>query len=143
MGNTAGTGWNAPEPPVPVVRGLAELVEILDAMAASPLGARPKSNQDLMERIKTSPLEPVLKSLTIVYQKLGPLEGSPEHLQAQAAQSASTPGPGPSSAQKPTPAAAPATAGIKKTEADLKSVSSKLHSVSQAVTVSRRPFATF
>ncbi|KAG8931300.1 hypothetical protein FRC00_000833 [Tulasnella sp. 408] len=130
--NAAGTSSNTTAER-PVVQGLAELVEILDAMAASPLGARPKSNQDLIERIKKSPLEPVLKSLTIVSQKLGPLEGSPEQL-LQAAQSQPTPGSGPSSAKQPTPAAAPAAAGIRKTEADLKSVSSKLNSVSQAVT---------
>ncbi|KAG9042503.1 hypothetical protein FS837_010765 [Tulasnella sp. UAMH 9824] len=132
MGNAAGTGWNAAEPPV--VRGLAELVEMVDAMAASPLGARPKLNQEVVEKVKASPLEPVLKSLAIVFKKLGPLEGSPEHLQAQAAQSASTPGSGPSSGQLPTPAAASAEAGITKTEAGLISVSSKLNSVSQAVT---------
>ncbi|KAG8931301.1 hypothetical protein FRC00_000834 [Tulasnella sp. 408] len=133
--NAAGFARNAAEPGAPaVVRGLAELVEVLDAMAASPLGARPKLNSELIKSISNSPLEPVLKALNPVYKKLGPLEGSPEHLQAQAAQVASTPGSGPSSTQQPTPAAASAAAAITKTEAGLISVSSKLNSVSQAVT---------
>lgn len=68
----------------PVVPGLDELVEVLSMMAAAPLGARPKLNQELIERIRNSPLHPVLKELKPVYKKLGPLEGSPEHLQAQA-----------------------------------------------------------
>ncbi|KAG8923062.1 hypothetical protein FRC00_006676 [Tulasnella sp. 408] len=98
-----------------VVPGLAELVEVVAAMAAAPLGARPKLNQDLIEKINHSPLHPVLKELQPVYKKLGPLVGSAEHLQAQAqahaqAQAAqrteaqttttqpeSAPGPGPSS----------------------------------------------
>ncbi|KAG8914218.1 hypothetical protein FRC00_000494 [Tulasnella sp. 408] len=140
----AGNTRNAPVPPV--LPGLAELVEILNAMAAAPLGARPKLNQASIERIRNSQLHPVIDGLQSVYRKLGPLEGSSEHLQAQGAQqpngnlptplTASTPGPGPSSAQQPTPAAAPAAAGITNAEAGLKSVSSKLKSVSEAITTS-------
>ncbi|KAG9042504.1 hypothetical protein FS837_010766 [Tulasnella sp. UAMH 9824] len=126
------------------VPGLAELVEVLSAMAATPLGARPKLNQDSIEKIKNSSLHSVLNGLKLIYQKIGPLEGSPEHLQTQAIQwpnnlppsrqPPSTPGPSRSSAQQPTPAAAPAAAGITNAEASLRSVSTKLNSVSQAVT---------
>ncbi|KAG8914216.1 hypothetical protein FRC00_000492 [Tulasnella sp. 408] len=97
----------------PVVPGLDDLVEVLSMMAAAPPGARPRLNQDHIERINNSPLHPVLKQLQPIYKKLGPLEGSPEHLQAQAQaqivqrmetllaspQSESAPGPGPSSAR--------------------------------------------
>ncbi|KAG8930806.1 hypothetical protein FRC01_002255 [Tulasnella sp. 417] len=115
-GNAAGTAvanGAASEPPA--LPGLAELVEVLNAMAAAPLGARPHINQEVIERIKNSPLSPVLKGLNPVYQKLGPLEGSPEHLQAQAqaetaqrpethpptSQPSSASGPGPSSPRSP------------------------------------------
>lgn len=126
--------------------GLAELIGILEAMAAVSLGARPRLDQDLIDKVKSSPLLPVLYPLQSVYKKLGPLEGSPEHLQAQAQaaqrpvalprtpQPASNPGSSPSLAQQPTPAAAPAAAGITSAEVGLKSVSSKLDSVSQAIT---------
>ncbi|KAG8930503.1 hypothetical protein FRC01_002679 [Tulasnella sp. 417] len=110
-GTTAGNR-TASEPPT--LPGLAELVEVLNAMAASPLGARPHINPEVIERIKNSPLSPVLKGLNPVYKKLGPLEGSPEHLQAQAqaeaaqrpevhptSQPSSAPGPGPSSPHPP------------------------------------------
>ncbi|KAG9042505.1 hypothetical protein FS837_010767 [Tulasnella sp. UAMH 9824] len=154
----------------PAVPGLAELVEVLSAMAAAPLGARPKLNQDLIAKIKNSPLHPVLEELNVVYRKLGHLEGSPEHLQAQAqahaqaqaaqrteahpptSQPESAPGPGPSSARQEashsatTPAAGSSTtqhppptpvldvAELKNMEATLRSLSSKLDVVSQAVT---------
>ncbi|KAG8930805.1 hypothetical protein FRC01_002254 [Tulasnella sp. 417] len=128
-GNVHGKGAatpnrNAPEPPV--VLGLTELCEVLGAMANAPLGARPKLNQDLIERIKNSPLHPVLNELQPIYKKLGPLEGSPEHLQAQAQAEAagqtgahpptsrpeSSPGPGPSPPHaEPTPPASTAASG--------------------------------
>lgn len=135
--------------------GLAELIGILEAMAAVSLGARPRLDQDLIDKVKSSPLLPVLYPLQSVYKKLGPLEGSPEHLQAQAQaaqrpvalprtpQPASNPGSSPSLAQQPTPAAAPAAAGITSAEVGLKSVSSKLDSVSQAITVRRRVLSEF
>ncbi|KAG8931302.1 hypothetical protein FRC00_000835 [Tulasnella sp. 408] len=139
-------GGGSPGADPTAVPGLAELIGILEAMAAVSLGARPRLDQDLIEKVKNSPLLPALYPLQSVYKKLGPLEGSPEHLQAQAQavqrpvahprspQSASNPGSSPSSAQQPTPAAAPAAAGITSAEAGLKSVSSKLDSVSQAIT---------
>lgn len=141
-----GNGRDASE--LPVVPGLAELVEVLNAMAAAPLGERPQLDRASIDRIKDSQLRPVLKGLEAIYIKFGPLEGSLVHLQAQTAQqpngnlptplTASTPGSGLASAQQPTPAAAaPATAGITSAEAGLKSVSSKLKSVSEAITVSR------
>lgn len=150
--NTAGGGGNTAEPPV--VPGLAELIEILSAMAAAPLGARPKLNPDTITKIRDSPLGPVLKELQHIHKKLGPLEGSPEHLQAQAAQRqeahppaqqpASTPWSGLSSAHQPTPAAAaPGPTGIASAEAGLRLVSSKLISVSQAVMVRHLVFYFF
>ncbi|KAG9042244.1 hypothetical protein FS837_011102 [Tulasnella sp. UAMH 9824] len=140
----AASAANRNPPEQPVISGLAELVEVLNAMAAAPLGARPKIKPELIEKIKKSPLHPVLGELQPIFKKLGPIEGSPEHLQAQGTQqpngslatplTASTPGFGPSAAQQPTPAAAPAAAGITNAEAGLKSVSSKLKSVSEAIT---------
>ncbi|KAG8930505.1 hypothetical protein FRC01_002681 [Tulasnella sp. 417] len=144
ISNAAASGSNAAEPQV--VPGLTELVEILKAMAAAPLGARPNLKPDPIEAIKNSPLRPVLIEVQQIYKKLGPLEGSPEHLQAQAQAAQQTtahppgpqaepaPVPGPSLSQQPTPAAAPAAAGITNAQAGLISVSAKLNSVSQAVT---------
>ncbi|KAG8930507.1 hypothetical protein FRC01_002683 [Tulasnella sp. 417] len=144
-GNATAADKNAAEPPV--VPGLAELVEVLSAMAAAPQGVRPKLNLDLIERIKNSPLHPVLKELQPVYKKLGPLEGSPDHLQAQAQaaqhpgvnpptpQPTSAPEPGPSSPQPPLPTSAALNADdIKNVEVMLTSLSSKLDSISHAVT---------
>lgn len=152
---------NSTEPPV--IPGLAELVEVLNAMATAPPGVRPQLNQELIERIRDSPLSPVLKELNPVYHKLGPPEGSQE-AQAQAAQRAeahppppqpaSTPGPGPSpsqahppqptstsghvpsSAQQPLPTpTALDVAELKSMQAGLRSISSTLDSVAQVVTV--------
>ncbi|KAG8923063.1 hypothetical protein FRC00_006677, partial [Tulasnella sp. 408] len=167
-GNTAANSASAASknpPEQPIIPGLAELVEVLNAMAAAPLGARPKINPELIEKIKNSPLHPVLGGLQPVFKKLGPTEGSPEHQQAQAEaaqragahpptpQPESAPGPGPSSVQPelprltstpafdpssvhqppPTPAALDV-AELKKMEATLISLSSKLDFVSHAVT---------
>ncbi|KAG9042247.1 hypothetical protein FS837_011105 [Tulasnella sp. UAMH 9824] len=117
--NPAGAANRNPQEQ-PVIPGLAELVEVLNAMAAAPLGTRPKINTELIEKIKNSPLHPVLGGLQPIFKKLGPkLEGSPEHQQAQAqaqaeaaqrgeahpsaSQPESAPGPGPSSVQPEPP----------------------------------------
>ncbi|KAG8923827.1 hypothetical protein FRC00_005807, partial [Tulasnella sp. 408] len=165
-GNTAANAAstaNRNPPEQPVIPGLAELVEVMNAMAAAPLGARPRINPELIDKIKNSPLHPVLGGLQPVFKKLGPLEGSPEHQQAQAQAEAaqragahpstpqpeSAPGPGPSSVQPqssqlastpesdpssvPIPAALDV-AELKRMEAALSSLSSKLDFVSHAVT---------
>ncbi|KAG8930808.1 hypothetical protein FRC01_002257 [Tulasnella sp. 417] len=119
--NIAAPGGNAAESPA--ISGLAELVQVLSAMAAAPLGARPKLDQEAIERINNSPLQPVLTELRPIYKKLGPLEGSPEHLQAQARAAQQTaahspdsqPGPasvhGPASGAGSAPGPGPATGG--------------------------------
>ncbi|KAG9042243.1 hypothetical protein FS837_011101 [Tulasnella sp. UAMH 9824] len=133
-GNAAGAEMDAAEPPV--VPGLADLVEFLNTLGATPLGVRPQLNPEQVERLKKSPLRPALQALQPIYRKIveAQVPQQPE-TNAPTPQPAPSRWPGPwSSAKQPTPAAAPAAAGITKTEAGLNSVSSKLNSVSQAVT---------
>ncbi|KAG8914217.1 hypothetical protein FRC00_000493 [Tulasnella sp. 408] len=144
-GNAASAGRNEEEPPV--VPGLADLIEFINAMGATPPRGQPQLHREQVERIEKSPLRPALQALRPIYRMLFPSEGSSGTAQTQAQvpeqpeaiaptpQPASTLGPGSwRSTKRPTPAAAPAAAGITKTEAGLKLVSSKLNSVSQAVT---------
>ncbi|KAG8952779.1 hypothetical protein FRC04_003703 [Tulasnella sp. 424] len=130
-------GGSVEEPPQPLP-GLVELVEILDIMGAAPPGVRPPINQELIERIKSSPLQPVTKLLRPIWLKLGspenPAEQPPRPEANQPSQPTSTPGPDPSSTQQPTPPeVTPNGTEIKHIEAGLQSLSSKLDSVTRAV----------
>lgn len=60
------------------ILGLAELVEVLNVMATTPPGVPPQLNQTLINRIKNSPLSPVIKELDSLYTRLSPPEGSQE-----------------------------------------------------------------
>ncbi|KAG8930504.1 hypothetical protein FRC01_002680 [Tulasnella sp. 417] len=141
----------------PVVPGLADLIEVINVMGSAPPGVRPKLDQGLLNRVKATPLRPALKALEPIYMKLGSTtENVPEQTQRQEShqqppQPVSPPGPDPSSSQplQPTPTpvlgssssqqAAPATSApdaieLKNVDAGLKSLSSKLDSVSQVFT---------
>ncbi|KIO29992.1 hypothetical protein M407DRAFT_225669 [Tulasnella calospora MUT 4182] len=156
-GNGASANRSGEEPPV--IPGLAELIEVINTMASAPPGVRPKLNQALLDRVKGTPVHPVLKALEPVYLKLGPpVKNAPDQTQRPEAhqsppQPTSTPGPdpssahsqtpqptpapvsGPSSAQQPAPTtAAPDTAELKNVEAGVTALYSKLDFVSQAVT---------
>ncbi|KAG8930502.1 hypothetical protein FRC01_002678 [Tulasnella sp. 417] len=117
--------------------GMPELIEFINALAAATPGTKPQLNGEQIERIKKSPLRPVLQALQPIYRKIveAPVEPekSPEP-QPPAPQPTSSPGPDPSSAQRTSPVAALDVAELKNVEAELKSLSSKLDSVSQAVT---------
>ncbi|KAG8952776.1 hypothetical protein FRC04_003700 [Tulasnella sp. 424] len=106
--NATGRNVEGPPPPLP---GLAELVELLTIMGAAPAGVRPPINPELIETIKNSPLQPVIKVLQPIWKKLGTAENPAEQSQRpeanQPSQPTSTPGPDPSSTQQPTPPVAP------------------------------------
>ncbi|KAG8930807.1 hypothetical protein FRC01_002256 [Tulasnella sp. 417] len=152
-GNDAGRSVEEP----PGVPGLADLIEVINVMGSAPPGVRPKLDQALLNRVKATPLRPALKALEPIYMKLGSTtESVPEQTQRQEThqrppQPVSPPGPDPSSSQPlqptPTPVSgsqssqqpAPATSApdaieLKNVEAGLKSLSSRLDSVSQVFT---------
>ncbi|KAG8930804.1 hypothetical protein FRC01_002253 [Tulasnella sp. 417] len=117
--------------------GMPELIEFISALAAATPGTKPQLNGEQIERIKKSPLKPVLQALQPIYRKIveAPVEPEkPPEPQPPAPQPTSSPGPDPSSAQRTPPVAALDVAELKNVEAELKSLSSKLDSVSQAVT---------
>ncbi|KAG9024766.1 hypothetical protein FS837_005202, partial [Tulasnella sp. UAMH 9824] len=118
------------------IPGMQDLIEFINALAAVPLGTRPQLNPEQVERIKKSPLRPVVQALQPIYRKIVEANVEPEkppEAKPPTPQPTSTPEPEPSSAQQTPKAAALDVAELKNMEAELRSLSSKLDSVSQAV----------
>ncbi|KAG8922119.1 hypothetical protein FRC00_007815, partial [Tulasnella sp. 408] len=91
------------------IAGMADLIEFINALAAVPLGTRPQLNPEQVERIKKSPLRPVVQALQPIYRKIVEAnveQEKPPEAKPPTPQPTSTPEPEPSSAQQTPKAAA-------------------------------------
>lgn len=144
--NSAGSWWPGGRNQPPEVPGLNELVELLNLMGSAPPGSRPQLNPDLIEAIRGSPLQPVIKALQPIYKKLCSMAETEQARPATPKPEAQQPPPPPPPQATATPPPAPADVApqqqsnvtpavdVSGIEAGMLSLSSKLDFVSQAVT---------